>query len=44
MLNLEPKRIINSRDVISLERSFKTWSKSKISNEKLVIDDDGDEF
>jgi hypothetical protein len=38
MLNLESKRSINSGDVIWLER--KIWSKSKISNEKLSIDDE----
>jgi hypothetical protein len=44
MLNLESKRIINSRDVIWLGRNFKTWSKSKISTEKLdVVDDDDDD-
>jgi hypothetical protein len=26
-----------------LERNFKTWSKSKISDEKLDVDDDDDE-
>ncbi len=39
-LNLESKRNINSRDVIWFERNFKTWSTSKISNEKLDVDDD----
>jgi hypothetical protein len=41
MLNLDSKRIMNSRDVISSERNFKTWSKLKISAEKL---DDDDKF
>jgi hypothetical protein len=31
MLNLDSKRIIHSRDIIWLERNFKTWSKSKVS-------------
>jgi hypothetical protein len=44
MLNLESKRIINSRDVIWLERSFKTWSKLQESTERLVVDDADDFF
>jgi hypothetical protein len=40
MLNLDSKRIIHSRDIIWLERNFKTWSKSKVSTEKLDDDDD----
>jgi thiamine monophosphate kinase len=39
MLNLDSKRIINSRDIIWLERNFKTWSKSKKSTKKLDDDD-----
>lgn len=44
MLNLDSKRIIHSRDIIWLERNFKTWSKSKISTEKLELDDDDNDF
>jgi hypothetical protein len=34
MLNLNTKRIINTRDVVWLRRSYKTWSKILIpSNE-----------
>jgi hypothetical protein len=40
MLNLDSKRIIHSRDIIWLERNFKTWSKLKVSTEKLDDDDD----
>jgi hypothetical protein len=40
MLNLDSKRIINSRDIIWLERNFKTWSKLKISTKTLDDDDD----
>jgi len=42
MLDLDSKRIIHSRDIIWLERNFKTWSRSKISTEKL--DDDDNDF
>jgi hypothetical protein len=42
MLNLDSKRIIHSKDIIWLERNFKTWSKSKVSTEKLEDDDDDD--
>jgi hypothetical protein len=34
MLNLHSKRIIHSRDIIWLDRNFKTWSKLKVSTEK----------
>jgi hypothetical protein len=44
MLNLESKRIIIARDVIWLERNFKTWSKLQVSTEKLVVDNDEDDF
>jgi hypothetical protein len=40
MLNLDSKRIINSRDIIWLGRNFKTWSKLMVSPEKLEDDDD----
>jgi len=42
MLNLDSKRIIHSRDIIWLESNFKTWSRSKISTDKL--DDDDNDF
>jgi hypothetical protein len=42
MLNLDSKRIIHSRDIIWLERKFKTWSKLKISTKTL--DDDNDDL
>ena len=42
MLNLESKRIVNSRDVIWLEKHFKTWSKLHESTERLIVDDDDD--
>jgi hypothetical protein len=42
ILNLDSKRIIHSRDIIWLERNFKTWSRSKISVEKLDDADDDD--
>jgi Reverse transcriptase (RNA-dependent DNA polymerase) len=42
MLNFDCKRIIHSRDIIWLERNFKTWSKSKASTERLDDDDDDD--
>jgi hypothetical protein len=40
MLNLDSKRIIHSRDIIWLGRNFKTWSKLKVSTERLEDDDD----
>jgi hypothetical protein len=43
MLNLNTKRIINTRDVSWLRRSYKTWSKNLIpSNEQE--DDDNEDF
>jgi hypothetical protein len=40
MLILDSKRIIHSRDINWLERNFKTWSKLKISTEKIEDNDD----
>jgi hypothetical protein len=44
MLNLESKRVINSRDVVWLEINVITWSRSKTSIEKLDACDDEDDF
>jgi DNA-directed RNA polymerase specialized sigma subunit len=40
MLNLERKKIINSRDVIWLGKNFKIWSNTGSQNEKDDVDDD----
>jgi hypothetical protein len=40
MLNLETGRIINSRDVIWLGKSFKIWFNTDSQSEKDDIDDD----
>ena len=44
MLNLETKKIINSRDIVWLGKSFKMWSNSKLPNEKVEVDEDYDDF
>jgi len=44
MMNLESKKIINSRDVVWLRKYFKIWSKSKLLSEKYKFDDDNDDL
>ena len=40
MLNPKTRRIINSRDVIWLGKSFKSWSSTNLESDKEDIDDD----
>jgi hypothetical protein len=39
MLNLETKKIINSRHEIGFEKNFKIWSEVNMLHEKEDIDD-----
>ena len=44
LLNLESKKIINSKDVVWLANNFKVWPKSKLLTEKHKFDDNNDDF
>ena len=44
MMNLESKKIINSRDVVWLGKNFKILFKSQLLSEKHEFDDDNDDF
>ena len=44
MLNIQNKKMINSRNVVCLRKSFKIWFKVKLPNENDEVDDDNDNF
>ena len=44
MLNIQNKKMIDSRNVVWLRKNFKVWFRVKFPNENDEVDDDNDNF